>query len=121
MKFKNPIHQQIYDQVVSPTLKQERRGVEGRIIGVDYYNQTVDVFWKDQNGYAGRTAKELRTPRGDDGVFSEGLKMGDEVEIGFRNGNIDSPYIVSVYNKKSGKSNYRAKYGSSIPKGIYYM
>jgi hypothetical protein len=120
MQMKNKALQTIYDNAVAPAIRQVRYNVEGHIMSVDYYRQTVDVLWYETGGQEEKHFKDIPIPRESDGVFKQSLKIGDKVSVGFRNGQPHLPYIAIVYKSNVMKEDYRSKFGAGIPKGMGY-
>lgn len=121
MNNNNPITKKIYDQVVRPALASRLSPVKGYITAVYYERQTVDVVWKDPNAGSERKSSDLPLPPEGDGVFSQGLEVGDYAVVAFRHGSIESPYISSIERRYRDESKFSSKFGSGIPKGIGYL
>lgn len=114
----NPLHKAIYEKIVLPELNKISYDADGIVVGVDYYQQVVDIQWTESSSGAFRTAKKVALPRDGDGIYRQTIKVGDKVRIAFRNGNHKYPYISMVYNQNSSKQNYYTKAGSGVPKGV---
>lgn len=114
----NPLIQAIYEKVLQPELNKITHDADGIVVGVNYYQQTVDIQWKESSTGAFRTAKEVAIPRDGDGIYRQSIKVGDRVRIGFRNSNFRYPYISMVYDHQASKQNYYSKSGAGIPKGL---
>lgn len=121
MRFKNPALQKIYDNVVSPAMREIRHDVEGHIVGVNYEKQVANILWREPGNMRERQSKDVPLPRSMNGVFHQSITIGDRVSIGFRNGSVDHPYISVIYKKPPTKSEYQTKFGGGIPKGIGYF
>lgn len=121
MIFKNPALQKIYENVVSPALREIRHDIEGIIISVDYEKQTATIYWIEPGSLLERQTKDIPLPRDMHGVIKQSAKIGDRVSIGFRNGSIEHPYISVVYRDEPMKNYHRNKFGGDIPKGIGYF
>jgi hypothetical protein len=120
MRFGNPALQKIYDNVVAPTMNNLHHTAEGYIYGVDYANQTVDIFYKEPGG-AARQVENVPVPRQADGVFKQDIQIGDRAMVDFKGNDLGSPYITVVYKSNPSIDDYRSKYGGGIPKGIGYF
>jgi hypothetical protein len=121
MRHSNPIHQAIYDKVVAPAMKAKTYDVEGIVIGCNYKDQTVDVFWRDPTSGVSHQKLGLPIPKDGDGIYRQSIKNSDRVRIAFRGGNQDEPYISVVHKGNMNKASLKSKYGGSIPKGIGYL
>lgn len=119
MRFGNPALQKIYDNVVAPTMNNIHYDVEGYIYGVNYENQTVDIFWKELGGST-RQVKDVPFPKEADGVFKQNIKIGDMATIAFKNNDLSKPYITVIYKSNPNKDDFVSKYGGGIPRGIGY-
>lgn len=117
MSHKNPIHEAIYKNVVRPAISNRKLSVEGSIMDVDYFNQTVRVYWRDPDSGAERESANVPMPVNGDGVFKQTIEIGDRVTLAFKNGNHDSPYI-SIVHKKQDPVDFETKNGSGIPRGV---
>lgn len=115
----NPLHQAIYSKIVQPALSSIARDVEGVITSVDYYKQTAEVFYIDEQRRR-QTISNLNLPTDADGLFRQSVYPGDKVRVAFKAGSHRNPYISMVY-KFSSENDYFSKKGASIPKGIGYM
>ncbi|MDK2600689.1 hypothetical protein QO179_24655 [Bacillus stercoris] len=120
MPFKNPIHEKIYEQVVRPTLSNRKLSVEGYVQQVDYYNQTLRVYWRDPDSGTERESANVPIPQDGDGVYKQAIEEGDHVTLSFRNGNHDSPFVSIIHKKARGVS-FESKNGASIPKGMSFL
>jgi len=121
MRFTNPIHQAIYEKVVTPALQQRAQDVEGHVVGIDYEKQTVDIYWKDATSGMYYTSQNVPLPKEENGVFKQFVEVGDRVSLSFRYGDKDHPYINAIYKQGMDGSQYKASYGSRIPKQIPYL
>jgi hypothetical protein len=113
----NPLHEIIRNQILKPELDKITYEAEGRIMEVDYTRQRVDVKWVDKLGVA-RTSKSLHIPQGSQGVYDQGLKIGQKVKLGFTNGDSRYPYVSIIYQPNMAESRYYSRGGAGIPKGM---
>lgn len=120
MIHKNPALEAIKRNLLNPELSNRKMSVEGSIMQVDYYNQTVRVYWRDPDSGTERESTDVPIPQDGDGVFRQSLEVGDRVTLSFKNGNHTSPYITIVHGR-SRKLNYQSKYGAGVPKGISFL
>jgi hypothetical protein len=114
-----PIQQLIYDTVVKPSLDSITYEANGKIMSVNYHEQTLDVRWADRHGGV-HTSLGLSMPQDGNGIFKQSPKIGQRVKLGFINGSDFNPYISIIYNNESTRRDYYAKGAAGIPKGITY-
>jgi hypothetical protein len=114
----NQVQKAIYEKVIKPELSKIAHDVDGIVVGVKYYQQTIDVQWSESSSGAFRTAKNLSIPKEGGGIYRQTIKVGDRVRIAFRNSNLGYPYISMIYDPFSTKSDYYTKSGVGIPKGL---
>lgn len=120
MKFQNPIHETLYKKVVKPSIDRKKFSVDGWVFRVSHEDQTAHIQWRDPHSGVERNQSGVPFPVDGDGVFRQSLEEGDCVKIDFRNGDIQSPYITTVYKKKRPVS-FQSKYGADIPKGMGFL
>lgn len=120
MSHKNPVHAAILKNVVKPAMAARKQSVEGSIQYVDYYNQTVRVYWRDPDSGTERESADVPIPQDGDGIFRQSIEEGDHVTLAFRNGNHDNPYITVVHKRTRGVD-YNSKNGAGIPKGMGFL
>lgn len=111
MKFKNPIHDAIYKDVIKPVLNKRQDTIEGYVIRIDYETQTADVAYYDAQNPVQRIKKNVSLPKDADGVFRQAVKNGDRVTISFKNGSLEMPYISVVYRGDASAEDYLSPYG----------
>lgn len=116
MIIQNPALQAIYDKLVGPALKAQRRTVRGNITTVYYKDGRADVLYYERDSNVERVAKRLLLPRDADGVFRKSLESGDPVEVSFRNGSKSMPYISMVYPTGDRDQDLRCTSGSDHPR-----
>lgn len=115
----NPIHDSI-KRIMRPMINERKMSIEGTVQHVNYYNNTVRVYWKDPNSGVERESANVPMPIDGNGIFRQSLEQGDYVTLAFKNGDHMDPYITIVH-KKLRKVSYQSKYGADIPKGIGFM
>lgn len=116
--MKSPLQQAIYNKIIRPEMTKITYDADGIIVGVNYYQQLVDIQWRESNSGAFRTAKDISIPRDGDGIYRQTPKLGDKVRIAFRNGEHAYPYISMIYNSAASKEGYQTKAGSGMPRGV---
>lgn len=116
MQLQNPALQAIYDKLVGPALKAQRRTVRGNIATMYYREGRADVMYYERDSNIERVAKRLLLPRDADGVFRQSLESGDAVEVSFRNGSKNMPYISMVYPKGDREESLRCASGNDHPR-----
>jgi hypothetical protein len=119
MHSQNPVHNAIR-QVMKPIIDNRRLSVEGTIQAIDYQSHVARIWYVDPQSNVGREIANVPIPVDGDGVFKQGLEEGDVVTLGWKNGNIENPYISAIHQKFRG-INYQSKYGAGIPKGMGAM
>lgn len=119
MNRNNPVHAAIL-KAMKPEFTRRKQSVEGAVQRVNYFDNTVRVYWRDPESGAERESEGVPLPADGDGVFRQAVEEGDRVTMSFRNGNHMNPYITSVH-RNPGKNAYQSKFGAGIPKGISFF
>lgn len=117
----NPLHQAIYDKIVKPEMDKKIYDVDGIVIEVNYYEQTGTVMWNNPKSGVPRYSKNVYFPKDADGIYRQGLQIGDKVKLAFRNGDHQYPYVSVVYANASTKDSYFSRNAGGLPKGMPFL
>lgn len=98
----NEILKNIKRVIVDPAIQEIKSSTIGYITAIDHENQTVDVVLVEKDGMK-RRRNGLSLPKNGSGLIEQTPKPGDRVEVGYRNSQYTSIYIISVY--KTNKIN----------------
>lgn len=109
----NSVAQNIKRKIVDPAISSIRHSAVGFVTVVYHDSRLVDVTYRDSSSKI-RTAKNIPFPKYGDGVFSESLKAGDIVELGYRNQDKKNMYIVSVIKRDQAGADFICEKGSSL-------
>ena len=107
----NHILKRLKNEIVDPAMAEIKSSTVGYVIAVDYTNRTADVSIIEKDG-SRRRLSGLAFPQNDRGLYTQSLKAGDTVEIGYRNRNFSSTYIIRLY--ETYEQDDRLNYGQQI-------
>ena len=106
--------EKIKKTIVDPAIQNLRNTVVGHICSVDQQSRHCTLVFIDKDGSV-RTKRNMALPPDGDGVFRKTIQPGDKVELAYRNQNIDSMYISTVYPKFASKNDFKLEKGQHLP------
>lgn len=108
----NEIMKNIKRTIVDPEIKNIKTSTIGYVTAINESKQTADVLMIERDGNK-RRKNNLSFPRTANGLITQSLKSGDKVEIGYRNSNFNSSYIIRLYEKNSNEK--KINHGQQLP------
>lgn len=113
----NQLQANILKELVNPAIRKIKKTVVGYIAVVYLKERKIDVYYKDMDG-ATRLASKLDFPKYGDGVFTEGLKAGDIVELSYRNQAQNDVFVTQVIKRNQSEKDFSLTKGSKLPKSV---
>lgn len=108
------ILENIKKKIVDPEIGKLKNAVLGIVVFVDYKKRICDVAFIDKDN--SRKIKEnIPFPKDGDGLFTQSLQAGDEVELSYRNQSMDNLYIATVYKRNKKKEDFWIPNGQDLP------
>lgn len=89
---------------------------EGEIIAFDNEKMVATVDIRNPKGKGSRRLRNVPMQLGSGGISQSGPYLGDKVMISFKNGNINTPVIVSILDANH-KNNFRDAREKHLRKG----
>lgn len=100
----NQFAKRFKQEIINPEMRKIKSSALGYVTYVDRLNQTANVLMIEKDGTK-RRKNDLAFPAPNRGLEVQELKVGDTVEIGYRNNNYKRTYIIRIHEDYAPEKN----------------